>query len=349
MPGNTWILLPGEGIDIALYGPGAIVRNLPHEGRYYFSVRARNGAGTSGWSSFLFQPATGTRETWAGVPEPVNVPATGVPAIVGVPSTGETLTADTSDIRDGNGLERVKLRYQWIWLEGTQETDIEEATAPAYRLQPADEGRAVRLRVAFTDRSGFAESLTSAATATVAANSPPTGLPEISGTARVGPDADGEDVRHIGRRRAGRGSLQVSVDLQWRDRRHRHPKRHGPQPYAVGRRPRQDLQGAGDLYRRPGQQRNTDQCANGRGGPSFQYPGHGATHHQREIPGGQDADGGHFRDSRRRRAGHRFIHPPVDRNRRDHGGGHTGCDSLHLHSGPRRGGQDHQGAGHLHG
>ena len=185
MPGNTWILLPGEGIDIALYGPGAIVRNLPHEGRYYFSVRARNGAGASGWSSFLFQPATGTGETWADVPEPVNLPATGVPAIVGVPSTGETLTADTSEIRDGNGLERVKLSHQWIWQEGAQETDIEQATAPAYRLHPADEGRAVRLRVTFTDRGGFAESLTSAATATVAANSPPAGLPEISGTARV--------------------------------------------------------------------------------------------------------------------------------------------------------------------
>ena len=185
MPGNAWILLPGEGIDIALYGPGAIVRNLPHEGRYYFSVRARNGAGRSGWSSFLFQPATGARESWADVPEPVNLPATGVPAIEGVPSTGETLTADTSEIRDGNGLDRVKLSHQWIWQEGTQETDIEQATAPTYRLHPADEGRAVRLRVTFTDRGGFAESLTSAATATVAANSPPAGLPEISGTARV--------------------------------------------------------------------------------------------------------------------------------------------------------------------
>ena len=38
MPSGTWISLPGEGMEIAHYGAGAIVRNLPHEGRYYFSV-----------------------------------------------------------------------------------------------------------------------------------------------------------------------------------------------------------------------------------------------------------------------------------------------------------------------
>ena len=51
MPSGTWISLPGEGMEIAHYGAGAIVRNLPHEGRYYFSVRARNESGASEWSA----------------------------------------------------------------------------------------------------------------------------------------------------------------------------------------------------------------------------------------------------------------------------------------------------------
>ena len=185
MPSNAWILLPGEGITIAFYGPGAIVRNLPHEGRYYFSVRARNAAGASEWSTFRFQPGTGSPEAWADVPEPVNIAATGVPTILGVPTPGQTLTADTSEIQDENGLERVKLYYQWIWQEGTQTTDIEGATAPAYILHPEDEGKGIRLRVSFTDRGGFTESLASVATATVAPNTAPLGLPEISGTAQV--------------------------------------------------------------------------------------------------------------------------------------------------------------------
>ena len=222
VPGNTYIILPGEGITIAFYGPGAIVRNLPHEGRYYFSVRARNAAGASEWSTYRFQPGTGSPEAWADAPEPVNIAATGVPTILGAPTPGQTLTADTSEIQDENGLERVKLHYQWIWQERTQATDIEGATAPTYILHPEDEGMGIRLRVSFTDRGGFTESLDSVATATVAPNNTPMGLPEISGTAQVDQtltvqtssisDADGlERVRYTYQWTANAGTGDVDI------------------------------------------------------------------------------------------------------------------------------------------
>ena len=77
----------------------------------------------------------------------------------------------------------------------------------AYTLADADEGKAIKVQVSFTDDAGHDESLTSAATDAVSAatqpNNPSTGAPTISGTAQVGEtltadtsgiaDADGLD------------------------------------------------------------------------------------------------------------------------------------------------------------
>ena len=179
MPSGTWISLPGEGMEIAHYGAGAIVRNLPHEGRYYFSVRARNESGASEWSAFLFVQATGTPSEWSGVPEPVNAAATGTPSIVGRLSVGDTLTADTSGIADANGLERVRFRYQWISSDGTADTDIEGATSASYTLVSTDEGSTIKVRVSFTDRGGYEEGpLTGLATPEVGPE------PEVPGAPR---------------------------------------------------------------------------------------------------------------------------------------------------------------------
>jgi hypothetical protein len=54
-------------------------------------------------------------------------------------------------------------------------------------LVAADVGKAIKVQVSFSDDADNAESLTSAATAAVTAvNSPATGAPTITGTARVG-------------------------------------------------------------------------------------------------------------------------------------------------------------------
>ena len=113
-----------------------------------------------------------------------NSPATGLPTINGTAQVGETLTADTSGITDADGLSNVPYEYQWL----ADDSDISGATNATYTLAAEDEGKAITVRVSFTDDADNEETLTSAATAAVAAkpNSPPTGAPTITGTVQVG-------------------------------------------------------------------------------------------------------------------------------------------------------------------
>ena len=115
-----------------------------------------------------------------------NNPATGVPTITGTAQVGETLTADTSGVADADGLENVTFTYQWL----AGDSEISGATGSTYTLADADEGKAVKVRVSFTDDAGNHETLTSEAIAAVAAappeNNEATGAPSISGTAQVG-------------------------------------------------------------------------------------------------------------------------------------------------------------------
>ena len=114
--------------------------------------------------------------------------ATGLATITGTPQVGETLTADTSGIADDDGLVDVSYRYQWNRNDGTSDSDISTATGSTYTLVAADEGKTIKVKVSFTDDAGNDETLTSAATFTVAArpNNPATGAPAVSGTAQVG-------------------------------------------------------------------------------------------------------------------------------------------------------------------
>ena len=97
-------------------------------------------------------------------PEP-NTPATGAPTIGGTPQVGEELTASTSGISDADGLDDASFAYQWIRAGA----DIQGATGSTYTPVAADEGKRLKVRVSFTDDAGNEESLTSAATAAVAA------------------------------------------------------------------------------------------------------------------------------------------------------------------------------------
>ena len=96
---------------------------------------------------------------------PQNSPATGVPAVSGTAQVGETLTADTSNIADSDGLVNATYAHQWL----ADDTDIVGATRSSYTLADADEDKTVKVRVSFTDDEGNEESLTSTATAAVAA------------------------------------------------------------------------------------------------------------------------------------------------------------------------------------
>ena len=118
-----------------------------------------------------------------------NTPATGVPTITGTAQVGQTLTAVTTAIMDADGLTSVSYTYQWIRVDGT-DADIGSATASTYTLVAADQGTTIKVKVSFTDDASNPETLTSAATSLVIAaastNNPATGVPTITGTARVG-------------------------------------------------------------------------------------------------------------------------------------------------------------------
>ena len=87
--------------------------------------------------------------------------ATGAPTISGTPAVSQTLTADTSGISDPDGLTNVSYSYQWIRVDGDDETDIAGANSSAYTLVDDDEGKSVKVRVDFQDDLGTEESLTS--------------------------------------------------------------------------------------------------------------------------------------------------------------------------------------------
>ena len=168
-------------------------------------------------------PATGTS----------NTPASGLPTITGTARVGETLTADTTGISDGDGLDNAAFAYQWL----ADDAEIYGATASTYTLVAADEGKAIKVRVSFTDDAGNAEELTSAVTGAVAAappppNTPAAGAPTITGTARVGEiltagatgisDGDGLDNSSPTRQRGEGVLLWRRLLLLGRSHHHRH-------------------------------------------------------------------------------------------------------------------------------
>ena len=102
-------------------------------------------------------------------------------------------------------MDNATFSYQWIRNDGGTDTDISGATGSSYTVAVGDAGKAIKVRVSFTDDAGNEETLFSAATAAVEPkpNSPATGAPSITGTAQVGEtltagtsgiaDADGLD------------------------------------------------------------------------------------------------------------------------------------------------------------
>ena len=105
-----------------------------------------------------------------------NTPATGEPTITGTAQVGETLTADTTGISDSDGLINATFTYQWIANDGTEDTDIQDATGSTYTVGADDEDKTIKVRVSFTDDGGTQERRTSDVTVAVAAAPSPTPL-----------------------------------------------------------------------------------------------------------------------------------------------------------------------------
>ena len=122
-------------------------------------------------------PATGTgtytievEEVTTSMGQRANSPATGGPGITGTVQAGETLTATTDGIEDEDGLTGAVFAYQWV----RSGADIEGAASSTYTMTGDDEGKAIHVRVTFTDDAGNAESVTSYAVLSV----PPLIIPD---------------------------------------------------------------------------------------------------------------------------------------------------------------------------
>ena len=151
---------------------------------YQVRVRARYDDGRkSSWSDV----ATGQA---AAPTAPTNSAATGQPTITGTAEVGETLTAATSGIADGNGLTNAVFTYQWIRSASGTDTDISGATSSTYVITNADVDNAIKVRVSFTDDDGYSETLTSNATASVPVPAPVIVPPEEPQIAQAAGDDD---------------------------------------------------------------------------------------------------------------------------------------------------------------
>ena len=88
-------------------------------------------------------------------PSEVNNPATGAPTISGTAQVGETLTADTGDIADDDGVpgSASDFTYQWerVDADGTSNPVNIGTDSSTYVPVEADVGKRVRVQVSFTD------------------------------------------------------------------------------------------------------------------------------------------------------------------------------------------------------
>ena len=165
------------------------------------------------WYGAAFRPLThsqATREVNLRIEQQVASPTnyvvvkpnrrpTGELTINGDPRVGETLTVDTSNIIDPEGMLTSIFRYYWMFVYGDGNSRARgNDGGPEFTLDSRDEsdGHSIFARVTFTDDAGQRESVRSEIMTidwgneeshrAREENSPATGAPAISGTARVG-------------------------------------------------------------------------------------------------------------------------------------------------------------------
>ena len=156
---HVYVPLPGK--EVMSWRIGELTPGSAYDVR----VIAVNAAGDSGPSNVL---RVNTDQAFlTSQNQAANSPATGGPGITGRALAGETLTATTSGIEDEDGLADAVFAYQWIRqdLATLEDTDIEGAISSTYTVTADDEGKAMQVRVTFTDAAGNPESVTSDAMA----------------------------------------------------------------------------------------------------------------------------------------------------------------------------------------
>ena len=142
----------------------------------------------AGYASFTFKVSDGVSDsavanTLTVDVTAVNDPASGL-AIAGTVREGQTLTADTTNIVDADGLTSPNYRYQWVRVDGGTETDL--GTASTHAVTSADEGKKLKVQVTLTDDDGNTETL-EAETVLVSGNAAPTSADRTVTTAEDTP------------------------------------------------------------------------------------------------------------------------------------------------------------------
>ena len=128
---------------------------------YNFSAAILNSAPHDyTWTANLDWSSLSNRALYLSLPP--NNAATGAPTISGTAAVGHTLMAATGTIADTDGVPTT-FTYQWIRVDGSDETDISGATGSTYLPADADAGKKVKVKVSFTDDLGGMETRTSAA------------------------------------------------------------------------------------------------------------------------------------------------------------------------------------------
>ena len=94
-------------------------------------------------------------------------------SVDGEARVGQTLTANTTDITDPDGTTTATFAYRWFRVDGADETEVGGATAETYAVTDDDVGKALKVKVSFTDDGGNAEERDGDPTDVVVANTAP--------------------------------------------------------------------------------------------------------------------------------------------------------------------------------
>ena len=142
-----------------------------------------------------------------------NSPAIGLLTISGTAQVGETLTGTNVYVHDSDGTTGAVFTYQWISNDENGDSDIVGITESNYTLVADDAGKTIEFRVSFTDDRNFEETLTSAPTDAVLAETVP-GTPQHL---KVSPhDTGALDVSWEAPARDG-GSAITEYRVQWKE------------------------------------------------------------------------------------------------------------------------------------
>ncbi len=136
------------------------------------------------------QPPEGNQQSNTAQKQETNEPATGSPSIQGTLQVGETLTANTKNVSDADGLTARVFTHQWR----AAGFDVQGSTSATYTLTASNEGATIQVRVYFTDDLGNPETRTSEPYGPVAAQPEDTQPPAPEPAQSQEPEAPAQET-----------------------------------------------------------------------------------------------------------------------------------------------------------